>query len=57
MKNEREDIDIMYYYVVPPIPIVSTREWLQRRVLRHNFPYNGQICLLFYSVELSDIQV
>lgn len=28
VKNEREDIDIMYYYVLPPIPIVSTREWL-----------------------------
>lgn len=28
VRHEREDIDIMYYVVVPPIPIVSTREWL-----------------------------
>jgi len=28
IKNESESIDVMYYYVSPPIPIVSTREWV-----------------------------
>ncbi|CAD8114368.1 unnamed protein product [Paramecium primaurelia] len=57
VRHEREDIDIMYYVVVPPIPIVSTREWLQRRVLRYDFPYKGQICLLFYSVDLQEFPI
>lgn len=57
VRSESEQIDIMYYYVAPPIAIVSTREWLQRRVLRRDFPEKGQICLMFYSVELGEIPV
>lgn len=28
IKHERDDIDVMYYYVKPPVPIVTTREWV-----------------------------
>lgn len=55
VKSESENIDVMYYYVSPPVPVVSTREWLQRRVLRRDFPNRGQICLMFYSISLPEL--
>ncbi|CAD8071372.1 unnamed protein product [Paramecium primaurelia] len=51
IKTESEDIDIVAYYVQPPISLVTPREWVQRRILRYDFPQQGQITLLFYSID------
>ncbi|CAK77527.1 unnamed protein product (macronuclear) [Paramecium tetraurelia] len=51
IQTETEDIDIVAYYVQPPISLVTPREWVQRRILRQDFPQTGQITLLFYSVD------
>lgn len=55
--KEAEDTDVIYYSVSPPIPVVATREWLQRRVLRRDFPTKGMISILYYSVHLEGITV
>ncbi|CAD8156497.1 unnamed protein product [Paramecium octaurelia] len=51
IKTESEDIDILAYYVQPPIRLVTPREWVQRRILRYDFPEKGQITLIFYSID------
>ncbi|CAD8078889.1 unnamed protein product [Paramecium sonneborni] len=51
IKTESKDIDIVSYYVQPPISLVTPREWIQRRILRYDFPQKGQITLIFYSVD------
>ncbi|CAK71920.1 unnamed protein product (macronuclear) [Paramecium tetraurelia] len=51
IKTESEDIDILAYYVQPPISLVTPREWVQRRILRYDFPEKGQITLIFYSID------
>ncbi|CAD8073909.1 unnamed protein product [Paramecium sonneborni] len=51
IKTESEDIDIVAYYVQPPISLVTPREWVQRRILRYDFPQKGQITLIFYSID------
>jgi hypothetical protein len=36
--SESDLVDVVFYYVPPPIPVIATREFLQRRVLRRDFP-------------------
>ncbi|CAD8062515.1 unnamed protein product [Paramecium primaurelia] len=51
LKTESQDIDILAYYVQPPISLITPREWVQRRILRYDFPEKGQITLIFYSID------
>jgi hypothetical protein len=43
--NEDED----YITFITPAPIITTREFLQKRIRRNDYPRKGAITLLFYS--------
>lgn len=38
MCQENELEDVIFYYAVSPIPMIAPREWLQRRIVRYDYP-------------------
>ena len=49
--KESDTRDVIFYYASPPLPVFAPREWLQRRIVRYNYPQENQTTIVCFSVE------